>query len=117
MGNFRKDVKRNSPIETCTCRSNNYYHSETQISVTMGLKWGNMQSNIRGLVMYQLSPYEQKAFAGAFTKGLPNTVRRVKGQMFRVCPPFIGAYMVYIWANKEHARLERKNPADYEDEE
>merc|ERR1712121_461691 len=110
--NFRKDIKRNSLTETCRSRSrSSYFHSETQISVTMGLKWGNMQSNIRGLVQYQLSPYEQKAFAGAFTKGLPNMVRRVKSQMFRVCPPFIFGYMIYNWANKENARCARKNPA------
>ena len=57
-----------------------------QKSATMGMKWGNMQSNIRGHISYGLSPHEQKAFAGAFTKGLPNMKRRVLSQVAYVCP-------------------------------
>ena len=52
----------------------------------MGMKWGNMATNVRGLVMYSLSPYEQKAFAGAFSQGVPNMFRRFRGQVFRVVP-------------------------------
>merc|ERR1711934_94504 len=91
--------------------------SEYQKSATMGMKWGNMQSNIRGHISYGLSPHEQKAFAGAFTKGLPNMKRRVLSQVAYVCPPFILGYFVYNYCLKEHARLSRKNPADYENEE
>lgn len=45
-----------------------------------------MCNSIRGVVVYSLSPYEQKAFANAFAKGVPNMVRRFKGQVFRVVP-------------------------------
>ncbi|XP_005106267.1 cytochrome b-c1 complex subunit 8 [Aplysia californica] len=83
----------------------------------MGMKWGNMTSSVRGLVMYSLSPYEQKAFAGAFSKGVPNLFRRFRGQVFRVVPPFIAGYMIYNWADKEHARLMRKDPAEFVNDE
>lgn len=52
----------------------------------MGMHWGNMATNVRGLIMYSLSPYEQKAFAGAISRGVPNMVRRFRGQVFRVLP-------------------------------
>ncbi|RUS69499.1 hypothetical protein EGW08_022739 [Elysia chlorotica] len=79
----------------------------------MGMKWGNMATNVRGLVMYSLSPYEQKAFAGAFSKGIPNMFRRFRGQVFRVVPPFIGGYLIYSWAQEEHERLMRKDPKEF----
>ncbi|KAH9489277.1 hypothetical protein Btru_056994 [Bulinus truncatus] len=79
----------------------------------MGMKWGNLATNIRGVIYYSLSPYEQKAFAGAISKGVPNLFRRFRGQVFRVTPPFIAAYLVYDWAQKEHERLMRKDPKEF----
>ncbi|XP_059144296.1 cytochrome b-c1 complex subunit 8-like [Physella acuta] len=83
----------------------------------MGMHWGELNKNIRGIITYSLSPYEQKAFAGAISKGVPNMFRRVKGQIFRVAPPFVGAYLIYDWAKKEHARLQRKDPAEFANDE
>ncbi|BFZ14442.1 hypothetical protein BsWGS_17481 [Bradybaena similaris] len=83
----------------------------------MGMHWGEMCNNIRGVVVYSLSPYEQKAFANAFAKGAPNMVRRFKGQVFRVAPPFIAGYLIYDWAKKEHARLQRKDPSEFANDE
>jgi len=78
----------------------------------MGHGFGQL-AKIRGLVYYKLSPFEQKAFAGFFTKGFPNLVRRIREQIFVVVPPFIGAYIIYDQAEKEHKRQMRKNPEDY----
>ena len=33
---------------------------------------------IRGTTKYHLSPHEQKAFAGVFSVGLPNTLWRIR---------------------------------------
>ncbi|XP_064610020.1 cytochrome b-c1 complex subunit 8-like [Liolophura sinensis] len=81
----------------------------------MGRSFGNLYK-VHGLVSYSLSPYEQKAFAGAISHGIPNMFRRFRGQVFRVVPPLIIGYMVYDWGKKENARLSRKNPADFADE-
>lgn len=41
---------------------------------------------LRGIIVYKLSSYEQKAFAGLVSDGLPNIVRRISSQVFRVTP-------------------------------
>ncbi|XP_054707975.1 cytochrome b-c1 complex subunit 8-like [Uloborus diversus] len=82
----------------------------------MGKKWGEL-AKIRGVIHYRLSPYEQNIFAGMISKGLPNLVRRIRSQVLYVVPPFIMGYLIYDWGNKEHARLQRKNPADYANDE
>lgn len=51
----------------------------------MGLHFGEL-AKIRGIVIHKISPYEQKAFAGAISKGFPNTIRRIRGQIFIVTP-------------------------------
>ncbi|KAK3719828.1 hypothetical protein RRG08_040130 [Elysia crispata] len=90
-----------------------FLESQQTNTINMGMKWGNMATNVRGLVMYSLSPYEQKAFAGAFSQGVPNMFRRFRGQVFRVVPPFIGGYLIYQWAQEEHERLMRKDPKEF----
>ncbi|KAG8199668.1 hypothetical protein JTE90_022118 [Oedothorax gibbosus] len=81
----------------------------------MGLKFGEL-AKMRGIIQYRLSPYEQNIFAGFFSKGFPNLGRRIRNQILVIAPPFIGAYLIYDWANKEFARLQRKNPKDYEND-
>uniref|UniRef100_A0A023FG99 Cytochrome b-c1 complex subunit 8 n=1 Tax=Amblyomma cajennense TaxID=34607 RepID=A0A023FG99_AMBCJ len=78
----------------------------------MGLHFGNLYK-LRGIVTYRLSPYEQRAFAGLLKHGLPNTFRRTMDQFPCVVPPFIAAYLVYDWAEREHKKSMRKNPADF----
>ncbi|XP_044737340.1 cytochrome b-c1 complex subunit 8 [Chrysoperla carnea] len=78
----------------------------------MGKHFGEL-AKVRGIITYKLSPFEQKAFAGVVSQGLPNVFRRVLANVLRVAPPFALAYLVYDWGEKEHARLQRKNPADY----
>ncbi|XP_043925196.1 cytochrome b-c1 complex subunit 8 [Protopterus annectens] len=81
----------------------------------MGLHFGNL-ARVRHIITYSLSPFEQKAFANFFSKGIPNVWRRFRGQVFRVSPPFILAYLVYSWGTHEHELGKRKNPALYEND-
>ncbi|XP_046747493.1 cytochrome b-c1 complex subunit 8 [Diprion similis] len=81
----------------------------------MGKQFGTLYK-LRGIVFYRLSPYEQRAFAGAISQGVPNTFRRIKENMFTMGIPFLTAYLVYDWVEKEYARLQRKNPKDYEND-
>jgi len=60
---------------------------------------------------------EQKAFAGAITTGVPNTLWRIRRSIFTVAPPFIIAYLLYDAAEKEHDRLMRKTPGMFDHEE
>ncbi|CAD7081374.1 unnamed protein product [Hermetia illucens] len=85
-------------------------------SALSGQHFGNL-AKVHGIVTYKLSPYEQRAFAGAISKGLPNIFRRLRSNVFRVVPPFIIGYLVYDLVEKEHTRLTRKNPADFANDE
>lgn len=71
---------------------------------------------IRGIVVHKISPYEQKAFAGALSKGVPNTFRRISAQFFRVVPPFIVGYFFYSYIEGLHHGYLRKNPKDFEND-
>jgi ubiquinol-cytochrome c reductase subunit 8 len=52
----------------------------------MGRKFGNLGTTVRGIIHYSLSPFEQRAFAGVISHGVPNTLRRIRSQIFRVAP-------------------------------
>lgn len=43
-------------------------------------------AKVRGIVVHKISPFEQRAFAGVVEKGIPNTLRRMRGSIFRVVP-------------------------------
>ncbi|CAL8120239.1 unnamed protein product [Orchesella dallaii] len=81
----------------------------------MGHGFGGL-AKIRGIIYYRLSPFEQKAFAGVISKGIPNTFRRITENIFRVAPPFVISYIVFNETEKESHRMARKNPADYEND-
>jgi len=86
--------------------------------VRMGhLNFGTLGVKIRGTTKYSLSPMEQKAFAGAITQGIPNTLWRIRRSVLTVVPPFILSYLLYDWAEKEHERLTRKQPGQFDHEE
>nr|CAD7202733.1 unnamed protein product [Timema douglasi]CAD7263579.1 unnamed protein product [Timema shepardi]CAD7410523.1 unnamed protein product [Timema poppensis] len=82
----------------------------------MGKHFGEL-AYLRGIVQYKLSPFEQRAFAGAFTKGLWNIPVRIRASIFRVAPPFILGYLVYSTVERKHEQLMRKNPDDFKDDE
>lgn len=54
-------------------------------SVLNGAHFGNL-AKVHGIVTYKLSPFEQRAFAGAISKGVPNMLRRIRSNIFRVTP-------------------------------
>merc|ERR1711879_221906 len=66
---------------------------------------------IRGVTKYHLSPFEQKAFAG-----VPNFFRRVKGEFLNVVPPFVIGYLIFDYYEKEHDRLQRKQPGQFDND-
>ncbi|XP_067422518.1 cytochrome b-c1 complex subunit 8 [Emydura macquarii macquarii] len=82
----------------------------------MGIEFGNL-ARVRHVITYSLSPFEQKAFPNYFSKGSLNLLRRFRSQVFRVAPPFVVGYAIYVWGNQEFERLKRKNPADFENDE
>ena len=95
----------------------------TSINLTMrtslarlGLGFGNLGVTVRGTTKYHISPLEQKAFAGAFSQGLPNTLWRIRKSVFIVLPPFIMSYLIFTETEKEHDRLQRKQPGQFDHE-
>ena len=48
--------------------------------------FGQLGVKVRGIIWYRLSPNEQGAFAGVLRDGVPNMLRRIKDQIFRVVP-------------------------------
>uniref|UniRef100_A0A646QGF4 Cytochrome b-c1 complex subunit 8 n=1 Tax=Hemiscolopendra marginata TaxID=943146 RepID=A0A646QGF4_9MYRI len=82
----------------------------------MGKEFGQL-AKIRGVVTFKLSPHELNPFKGIISHGFPNMIRRIAENIPYIGPPFIGTILLYNWAENEHERLQRKNPADYADEE
>lgn len=80
-------------------------------------KWGAVLRDMRYVAQYRLSPYEQRVFAGFFSDGAPNLVRRFFDQVYFVLPGFLGFVGVYYWMEKKYYEVNRKNPKDYENEE
>ncbi|XP_041073353.1 cytochrome b-c1 complex subunit 8-like [Carcharodon carcharias] len=81
-----------------------------------GSKFGHHFRNLiklQHIITYTISPFKQKAFANYFSKDIPNTWRRFKGQVFQIVPPFVALYLIYTWGNHEHELSMRKNPADF----
>jgi len=85
--------------------------------VRQGLGFGHLGVTIRGTTKYHLSPMEQKAFAGAISNGVPNTLWRIRRSVLTVAPPFVLSYLIYTSAEAEHTRLMRKKPGEFDDEE
>ncbi|XP_022914600.1 cytochrome b-c1 complex subunit 8 [Onthophagus taurus] len=81
----------------------------------MGHGFGELYK-LRGIIMYRLSPFEQKAFAKLVSHAIPNTVRRITDSVLYVVPPFVLGYLVYNYGETTHEKLKRKNPADYEND-
>ncbi|XP_046993664.1 cytochrome b-c1 complex subunit 8 [Schistocerca americana] len=82
----------------------------------MGKHFGEL-AKVRGIIHYRLSPFEQRAFAGILSGGLPNLFNRIRDNIFRVAPPFIIGYLVYDFVEKKHLETLKKNPADFENDE
>lgn len=79
----------------------------------MGGDLGNLKSDIRGVITTKLSPFEQKAFKGIISHGVPNAIKRTASNIPFIVPPMIAGYLVYDWAVNAHHHSLRKNPADF----
>jgi len=84
--------------------------------IRFGQGFGHLGVKVRGTTKYHLSPMEQKAFAGAISQGLPNTLWRIRRSILTVAPPFIISYLIYDAAEKEHDRLSRKQEGEFDHE-
>ncbi|XP_014855563.1 PREDICTED: cytochrome b-c1 complex subunit 8 isoform X2 [Poecilia mexicana] len=82
----------------------------------MGRHFGDL-AKVRHVITYSLSPFEQKAFANYFSKGIPNVWRRFTSSFFKVAPPMILTYLIYSWGSMTHEQGKKKNPADYANDE
>ena len=83
----------------------------------MGKIFGNLGVHARHIIQYSMSPFEQRAFAGFFTHSPGNLLRRFMEEVFYVVPGMASGYLVYYYAKRDFNRRQRKNPADYENEE
>ena len=79
--------------------------------------FGNLGVHVKNIITYSLSPYEQSVFGGIFRKGIPNIIRRFNEEIFFILPGLTTAALVYHFGTKDFHRRQRKNPADYENEE
>ena len=78
----------------------------------MGGQFGNL-IKYKNVISYSLSPFEQRAFAGFFSKGVGNLYRRFMGQVFYVLRPFVMGAMIINAAEKKNLRLSTKNPEHF----
>ncbi|XP_062381146.1 cytochrome b-c1 complex subunit 8 [Sardina pilchardus] len=79
----------------------------------MGRHFGDL-ARIRHVITYSISPFEQKAFANYFSKGIPNVWRRFRASVFKVAPPMTVMYLTYTWGNSVHEQGKKKNISDFE---
>lgn len=54
-------------------------------SLLRGAHFGEL-ATLRGIITYKISPHEQRAFAGFFSHGFPNLLRRIRSQILIVVP-------------------------------
>uniref|UniRef100_A0A914CV77 Cytochrome b-c1 complex subunit 8 n=1 Tax=Acrobeloides nanus TaxID=290746 RepID=A0A914CV77_9BILA len=77
--------------------------------------FGNLVK-VHGQYSFSLAPNEQKAFTN-WGKGLYNQLNRhVLGEWHIITFNLIGYYLLFDYAKKKFATLERKIPQDFENE-
>merc|ERR1711923_183075 len=69
---------------------------------------------VRGQTRYHISPMEQRAFAGAISKGVPNVLWRFRSNVAYWFPPVLLSYMIYTECEKEYERLSRKQEGQFD---
>ncbi|XP_068971226.1 cytochrome b-c1 complex subunit 8 isoform X2 [Bombus flavifrons] len=79
-----------------------------------GKRFGELEK-VTGVTFFRLSPYEQSPFAG-MREATVRFVKRCRGEFFFITPPFLCTYLLMEWADFEYAKLQRKNPKDYEND-
>lgn len=83
----------------------------------MGGEFGELKNNIRGVITTKLSPFEQKAFKGIISHGIPNSIKRTLSNIPYIVPPMVVGYVIYDWMVQVHRESLRKNPADFANDE
>ncbi|KAF4521462.1 hypothetical protein B566_EDAN001759 [Ephemera danica] len=74
----------------------------------MGRHFGEL-AKVRGIITYRLSPFEQRAFAGAISKGVPNVIRRIRSTL-------LISWLIYDQVEKMHHHMLRKDPKEFEND-
>ncbi|KAK8850677.1 hypothetical protein IAR55_004597 [Kwoniella newhampshirensis] len=65
--------------------------------------WGDMGSlKQKGIKTYGVSPYRQRAMAGAWSGYVFNGYKRAMAQAPYIAPPMLFFYGVYYWAKKKY---------------
>ena len=85
-------------------------------AVDMGQKKMGEFIYSKNVVQYTLSPFEQKAFANVLVNGPVNIWRRMRAKALISLPPLYMCYWLVNHTKTEHARISRKNPAEFENE-
>ncbi|CAI2171986.1 15380_t:CDS:2 [Funneliformis geosporum] len=71
--------------------------------------WGHLGGPVqKGIVTYSISPYQQRAFAGAIKHGVFNVFRRTISQAPYVGVPVTLGYLIYYDRKKRHDFLASK---------
>ncbi|KAJ8724982.1 hypothetical protein PYW07_015940 [Mythimna separata] len=81
----------------------------------MGRHFGDL-AVIRGIIYYKLSPHEQKPFATAFSRGIPNFLPRTLDTLYTWLPPFAFGYAVYAIVESAYKTSKKKDARIYETE-
>ena len=55
-------------------------------------------ATVRGTTRYHISPFEQRAFAGMISKGIPNTIWRIRSSILDVAPRKFKHSRVLSWS-------------------
>lgn len=63
----------------------------------MGGKHFGELFKLRNIIYYRLSPFEQRAFAGAIKQGVPNILRRFRENVFVVVPRKLSDKLLYLF--------------------
>ncbi|KAL7754061.1 hypothetical protein RI367_000040 [Sorochytrium milnesiophthora] len=73
--------------------------------------WGNLSyphAHQRNIIAYAVSPFRQRAFAGAMKKGLFNVWRRTSQQAPYIIPPVLLGYAMYKYSSDKYAYYHTK---------
>ncbi|CAK9290498.1 unnamed protein product [Gordionus sp. m RMFG-2023] len=77
----------------------------------MGKTFGDI-ARVRGVITYSISPYEQRAFAGYITKGLPRFGSMlVRNSIYFL--PYIISFALIDWSKRKYEENIRKDPSIY----
>lgn len=83
--------------------------------VNLGSKLGKA-SHSKNVVTYHLSPFEQRAYAGALSKGLKNVWRRSSVQMLYWLPAAAFFVMFLHDGEVKEVSLSKKQEGQFDDE-